>query len=60
MSKDYNTQGGTHEQLMKAGQKSHKSSSGSMPDEDMKCSGGAHGGAHEQHVQAGQQGHKTK
>ena len=41
-------QGGSHEQHVKAGEQSHKGTSGSS----------SQGGSHEQHVKAGQQSHK--
>lgn len=54
------TQGGTHEQHVKAGQQSHKN------DGNHKSAGGhgdkqssTRGGTHEQHVKAGQQSHKN-
>jgi hypothetical protein len=46
------TQGGTHEQHVKAGQQSHKN-------EEMKSGTGKQGGTHEQHVKSGQQSHKN-
>jgi hypothetical protein len=55
------TQGGTHEQHVKAGQQSHKN-------DGKQASGGgggakqqssSRGGTHEQHVKAGQQSHKN-
>lgn len=58
-------QGGTHEQQVKAGQKSHEgmnnnarsaSSAGSREQQ----SSGSRGGTHEQHVKAGQQSHKNQ
>ena len=58
------TQGGTHEQHVKAGQQSHKntdtktSDSKSASKGDSK-SGGTQGGTHEQHVNAGKQSHKN-
>ncbi len=42
-------QGGSHEQHVKAGEQSHKNTSGSS----------TQGGTHEQHVKAGQQSHKN-
>jgi len=55
------TQGGTHEQHVKAGQQSHKNdgkqaSSGGGGDKQQSSS---RGGSHEQHVKAGQQSHKN-
>lgn len=47
------TQGGTHEQHVKAGQQSHKN------DGNKQSGGGQRGGSHEQHVKAGQQSHKN-
>ena len=49
--------GGTHEQHVKAGQQSHKNTSGSQntgPEHE-----GTRGGTHEQHVKVGQQSHKN-
>ena len=67
------TQGGTHEQHVKAGQQSHKNSDSSsansshksMPAssgrDPKKTDKGSHtqGGTHEQHVKSGQQSHKN-
>lgn len=56
--KPSHTQGGTHEQHVKAGQQSHKN-------DGKQASGGnnqqssSRGGSHEQHVKAGQQSHKN-
>jgi hypothetical protein len=47
------TQGGTHEQHVKAGQQSHKNS------ESSGSHSSSQGGTHEQHVKAGQQSHKN-
>jgi hypothetical protein len=63
------TQGGTHEQHVKAGQESHKNTPGQAGHDSKSAShdtkGGSHdsksgtqGGTHEQHVKAGQQSHK--
>jgi len=51
MANETHTQGGTHEQHVKAGEQSHKNTSGS--------SSHSQGGTHEQHVKAGQQSHKN-
>ncbi|AIK41286.1 hypothetical protein F9K85_14165 [Brucella tritici] len=56
------TQGGTHEQHVKAGQQSHKNdgkhaSSGGGDKQQQQTS--SRGGTHEQHVKAGQQSHKN-
>jgi uncharacterized protein len=64
------TRGDTHEQHVKAGEQSHKKTSGSSQgvarereksgEESSKGSGGgSRGGTHEQHVKAGQQSHKN-
>ncbi len=52
-NKHTGTQGGTHEQHVKAGEQSHKNTG--------SHAGGGHsqGGTHEQHVKAGQQSHKN-
>jgi hypothetical protein len=58
------TQGGTHEQHVKAGQQSHKntdskSASASGDAKSGSKSSGTQGGTHEQHVNAGKQSHKN-
>lgn len=59
-------QGGSHEQHVKAGQQSHKSSGSKQASAkdiekmtDAKPSSGKQGGSHEQHVNAGKQSHKN-
>ncbi len=62
-------QGGTHEQHVKAGEQSHKGSSGGASHEQQtheqqskagqSSHGSSQGGTHEQHVKAGQQSHKN-
>jgi len=49
------TQGGSHEQHVKAGEQSHKNTGGSESGHES----GTRGGSHEQHVKAGQQSHKN-
>jgi hypothetical protein len=51
-----NSQGGSHEQHVKAGEQSHKNTSGS---DKTGSEEGSRGGSHEQHVKAGQQSHKN-
>lgn len=58
------TQGGTHEQHVKAGQQSHKNdgkhaSSGGSGGSDKQQQPSSRGGSHQQHVKAGQQSHKN-
>jgi hypothetical protein len=57
------TQGGTHEQHVKAGQQSHKDNPAKDSDQMSQGTGssksGTQGGTHEQHVKAGQQSHKN-
>ena len=66
------TQGGSHEQHVKAGEQSHKntpSTHGTQEKHDAKSSttqgtkssheSGTQGGTHEQHVKAGQQSHRN-
>ena len=52
------TRGGSHEQHVKAGEQSHKNTTGSGSHSESE---GEHmrGGTHEQHVKAGQQSHKN-
>ena len=53
------TQGGTHEQHVKAGQQSHKNQNEEDQTTERESSGSAQrGGTHEQHAKAGQQSHK--
>jgi hypothetical protein len=54
------TQGGSHEQHVKAGEQSHKNtgSQQNTSSSDNKQGSGTRGGSHEQHVKAGQQSHK--
>jgi hypothetical protein len=56
-------QGGTHEQHVKAGEQSHKNTSGRSSTDDRNSeeskSGSQRTGTHEQHVKAGQQNHKN-
>jgi hypothetical protein len=50
--------GGSSEQHAKAGEQSHKKTSGSGSKES-GSEGSTRGGSHEQHVKAGQQSHKN-
>jgi len=50
------TQGGTHEQHVKAGQQSHKKDGKQASGSKQQSS--SRGGTHEQHVKAGKQSHK--
>jgi hypothetical protein len=63
MANSIGTQGGTHDQHVKAGQQSHKNasdtSSASSAKKDEHASSSTRGGTHEQHVKAGQQSHKS-
>jgi hypothetical protein len=64
MATQTGTQGGTHEQHVKAGEQSHKNTPSQHASEDKKGSDhatghGTQGGTHEQHVKAGQQSHKN-
>ena len=64
MATQTGTQGGTHEQHVKAGEQSHKSTPSQPTSDDSKGashspSHGTQGGTHEQHVKAGQQSHKN-
>ena len=54
-------QGGSHEQHVKAGEQSHKGSSGSSSHGSSSSSheGSSRGGTHEQRVKAGEQSHKN-
>jgi hypothetical protein len=66
------SQGGSHEQHVKAGEQSHKNTGGqSKPSEEKTSRGGTHeqhvkagehssGGTHDQHVKAGEQSHKNR
>jgi hypothetical protein len=65
------SQGGSHEQHVKAGEQSHKNTGGQSKSSDKETSrAGTHeqhvnagkqssGGSHEQHVKAGEQSHKN-
>ncbi len=60
------TQGGSHEQHVKAGQQSHKNTSTGTQEGSPKGhentseqKNSSRGGSHEQHVKAGQQSHKN-
>ncbi|QWK81384.1 hypothetical protein [Ochrobactrum sp. BTU1] len=56
------TQGGSHEQHVKAGQQSHKNTDKQASDakgRDNDKQSSSRGGSHEQHVKAGQQSHKN-
>lgn len=60
-TKHTGTQGGSHDQHVKAGEQSHKntgsqSSSARKPEENEPST---RGGTHDQHVKAGQQSHKN-
>jgi hypothetical protein len=65
MANNQNSQGGTHEQHVKAGEQSHKNTSGAQSKGGSHDAGSKHesgssrGGTHEQHVKAGQQSHKN-
>ena len=52
------TQGGTHEQHVKAGQQSHKND-GKQASSGNNQQSSSRGGSHEQHVKAGQKSHKN-
>ncbi|MBB4245082.1 MULTISPECIES: hypothetical protein [Rhizobium] len=53
------SQGGSHEQHVKAGQQGHKNTDTKQASSHKEQrSGGVRGGSHEQHVKAGQQSHK--
>jgi hypothetical protein len=62
-NKQGGTQGGSHEQHVKAGQQSHKNDgnkqSGSGSGSRSGGSGGTRGGTPEQHAEAGRQSHKN-
>ena len=49
--------GGSHEQHVKAGEQSHKNTSGGSGSKESE--GSTRGGSHEQHVKAGEQSHKN-
>ncbi|MFS8055664.1 hypothetical protein QD357_22895 [Rhizobium sp. BR 317] len=54
------SQGGSHEQHVKAGQQSHKNTDTKQASSQNKQLGsGTRGGSREQHVKAGQQSHKN-
>ena len=59
------TRGGDHEQHVKAGQQSHKNTTGTQPEPadggrgSEHSAGSTRGGTHEQHVKAGEQSHKN-
>jgi hypothetical protein len=61
MANSTGTQGGTHDQHVKAGQQSHKNTTGSSSakHDDAHSGKSTQGGTHEQHVKAGQQSHKN-
>jgi hypothetical protein len=65
MAQSHGTQGGSHEQHVKAGEQSHKNTAGSTShagEHEQQADGrsaGTQGGTHEQHVKAGQQSHKN-
>jgi len=65
MAQSYGTQGGSHEQHVKAGEQSHKNTAGGTGgagehEKQVQDRGtGTQGGTHEQHVKAGQQSHKN-
>jgi hypothetical protein len=71
MANEQPTRGGTHEQHVKAGEQSHKKTSGSSQGGDREreksneesskggSGEGSRGGSHEQHVKAGQKSHKN-
>lgn len=52
------TQGGNHEQHVKAGQQSHKND-GNKQSGSGSSSGGTRGGSSQQHAEAGRQSHKN-
>jgi len=56
------SQGGSHEQHVKAGEQSHKNTSSGSSSRGGKSGSGSssQGGTHEQHVKAGEQSHKNK
>ncbi|SFK25311.1 hypothetical protein SAMN05444581_104218 [Methylocapsa palsarum] len=66
MANEQNNRGGAHEQQVKAGEQSHKNTSGSSKGEGRERakgenetgSGSTRGGSHEQHVKNGEQSHK--
>lgn len=55
------SQGGSHEQHVKAGQQSHKNTDTKQAssNKEQQSGSGTRGGSHEQHVKAGQQSHKN-
>ncbi|GAC1045120.1 hypothetical protein [Rhizobium sp. No.120] len=55
------TQGGSHDQHVKAGQQSHKNTGAKQQasSRNEQSKEGTRGGSHEQHVKAGQQSHKN-
>ena len=71
MATEQNTRGGTHEQHVRAGEQSHKNSTGTgttsqqpshggMPGQQEKSGEhGQRGGTHERHVKAGQHSHRS-
>lgn len=63
MASEQKTQGGTHEQHVKAGEQSHKNTelargSDRQSEREESGHGSSRGGTHEQHVKAGEQSHK--
>jgi hypothetical protein len=63
MATQTGTQGGTHEQHVKAGEQSHKNTPSQHASDDkgsgQSASHGTQGGTHEQHVKAGRQSYKN-
>lgn len=53
------SQGGSHEQHVKAGQQSHKNTDTKQASSRKEQRSGERGGSHQQHVKAGQQSHKN-
>jgi hypothetical protein len=53
------SQGGSHEQHVKAGEQSHKNTGGQSRSGADDDKGTSRGGTHEQHVKAGEQSHKN-
>ncbi len=55
------SQGGSHDQHVKAGQQSHKNTDTKQAssNNEQQSGSGTRGGSHEQHVKAGQQSHKN-
>jgi len=59
MAGNNGSQGGSHEQHVKAGEQSHKNDGSSSSNNQSNESSGTRGGSHEQHVRAGEQSHKN-